>query len=126
MTRSEAYEHYNWLKKTGKLWDFRKKTKSQLSGKDLELFSYADGDVMYNPFSGTMDDLRMTREEAYEHYEYLKRTGKFEEFRKKTKSYLSGKDLALFFYDDGEIMYNPFSGTMDEIHPLIDDDDDDI
>ena len=63
----------------------------------------------------------MTREEAYKHYEYLKKTGKFEEFRKKTKSQLSGKDLELFFFDDGDVLYNPFSGKLTKVdhdHPV--------
>ena len=57
----------------------------------------------------------MTRKEAYDYYEYLKKSGRFEDFRKKTKSQLSGKDLELFFYDDGEVLYNPFSGTMSKV-----------
>ena len=57
----------------------------------------------------------MTRKEAYEFYEELEKTGKLEEFRYKHPRDMTKKEQDLFYYDDGEVIYNPFVGVLDEI-----------
>lgn len=64
----------------------------------------------------------MTRKDAYEFYEELKRTGKLKEFQRKRPSEMTKKEQDLFYYDDGKVMYNPFVGVLDEIVPFEDDD----
>lgn len=65
----------------------------------------------------------MTRKEAYEFYEELKKTGKLKEFQRKRPSEMTKKEQDLFYYDDGKVMYNPFVGVLDEIVPFEDDKD---
>ena len=65
----------------------------------------------------------MTRKEAYKFYEELEKTGKLEEFRHKHPRDMTRKEQDLFYYDDGEIMYNPFVGVLDKIFPFEDDKD---
>lgn len=66
----------------------------------------------------------MTRKEAYEFYDELKKTGKLKEFQRKRPSEMTKKEQDLFYYDDGKVMYNPFVGVLDEIVPFEDDDKD--
>lgn len=57
----------------------------------------------------------MTRKEAFKFYEELEKSGKLDEFRHKHPKDMTQKELDLFYYDDGEVLYNPFSGEMSEI-----------
>ena len=57
----------------------------------------------------------MTRKEAYEFYKELESTGKLEEFQRKRPSEMTKKEQDLFYYDDGEVLYNPFAGVLSEI-----------
>jgi hypothetical protein len=57
----------------------------------------------------------MTRKEVYEFYDELKKTGKLKEFQRKRPSEMTKKEQDLFYYDDGEVMYNPFVGVLDKI-----------
>lgn len=35
---------------------------------------------------------------------------------------MTSKEKELFYFDDGKFLYNPFSGTINEVSPYIDDD----
>ena len=64
----------------------------------------------------------MTRDQAFKFYEELKKTGKLKEFQTKKPSEMTLKEKELFYFDDGKFLYNPFSGTINEVSPYIDDD----
>ena len=59
----------------------------------------------------------MTRKEAYEFYKELEKTGKLEEFRNKHPKDMTKKEQDLFYYDDGEVMYDPFEGNLGKVIP---------
>ncbi len=59
----------------------------------------------------------MTRKEVCAFYEDLKKTGKFEDFRNKHPREMTKKELDLFYYDDGEYMYDPFEGSLGKVSP---------
>ena len=61
----------------------------------------------------------MTRKEAYKFYENLKKTGKLEEFRHKHPRDMTKKEQDLFYYDDGEVMFDPFEGSLGKVTPSI-------
>ena len=64
----------------------------------------------------------MTRNQAFKFYEELKKTGKLKEFQTKKPSEMTLKEKELFYFDDGKFLYNPFSGTINEVFPYVDDD----
>ena len=64
----------------------------------------------------------MTRDQAFKYYEELKKTGKLKEFQTKKPSEMTSKEKELFYFDDGKFLYNPFSGTINEVSPYVDDD----
>ena len=35
---------------------------------------------------------------------------------------MTSKEKELFYFDDGKFLYNPFSGTISEVFPYVDDD----
>lgn len=59
----------------------------------------------------------MTREEAFNFYRKLLITGELEKFREKRPDNMTEEERELFYYDDGECMYNPFVGKMDSVNP---------
>ena len=64
----------------------------------------------------------MTRNQAFKYYEELKKTGKLKEFQTKKPSEMPSKEKELLYFDDGKFLYNPISGTKNEVSPYIDDD----
>lgn len=64
----------------------------------------------------------MTRDQAFKFYEELKKTGRLKEFQTKKPSEMTLKEKELFYFDDGKFLYNPFSGTINEVSSYIDDD----
>ena len=64
----------------------------------------------------------MTRNQAFKFYEELKKTGKLKEFQTKKPSEMTSKEKELFYFDDGKFLYNPFSGTINEVFSYVDDD----
>ena len=62
----------------------------------------------------------MTREEAFDFYRKLERTGRLEKFLQKSPSEMTKKEKDLFYFDDREYFYNPWAGKIDHIVFSID------
>lgn len=119
MTRQEKIDFYYKLEKSGRLEELKNNPNLPTTPEEEELLYYNEFYDKIDLAIEAVEDWSKLRDlgplEAIGRYEDFKRTGQIKNLYTKFPWQLTIEEQELFYFDyeKGELMYNPFSGTIE-------------